>query len=49
MDPGDHFLTPIYGNNPYNQAIINIEFINNYKFCSEKYMYSNELIFKNLI
>ena len=43
MSPGDHYLTPIYGNNPYNQAIINIEFINNYKVCLEKYSYSRDL------
>ena len=43
MAPGDQYLTPIYGNNPHNQAIINIEFINNYKVCLEKYMYSKDI------
>ena len=32
----DEYLTPVYGNNPKNPVINNIEIINNYKICLEK-------------
>ena len=37
ISKGDQYLTPIYGYDPKNPVIINIEIINNYKICLEKY------------
>ena len=39
----DEYLIPIYGNNPENPIIINIEIINNYKVCLEKHVNVKEL------
>lgn len=43
MAPGDIYLTPIYGNNPHNPVITNIEIVNNYKVCVERHKYSKEM------
>ena len=43
LSDDDEYLTPVYGNNPRNPVINNIEIINNYKICLEKQNNAMEL------
>ena len=40
---GDEYIIPVYGNDPGNPVISNIEIINNYKVCLEKFNSIKEL------
>ena len=37
IGPGNYYFIPIFGSDPNNPVIINIDIINNYKICLERY------------